>query len=314
MMWKDDELEHVACDLCGATDAVPVIVRPDKMQVVKCARCGLVFLNPRPKPHLIPRLYQRDYFSKSEGSATDCGYEDYLSNDHRLAMRRQAKYRMNAIRQLVREVPKRSLEVGCATGEFCGELVSHGSIPTGIDLSDFAISEARKRFPTIDFREGEMESLSDEEKFDTVYAFELIEHVLSPMRFFDMAGRLLAPGGYLIFTTPNVNCSLYVGEESGWLGYVSSFEHLYFLSPEIMAEYCRRTEFSVVQWMTTGSGLPMKPDVGRSFVRNTLRRTGLLSAARAVRDSIRDVITEPGLGYLPGGYGHNLLIVCRKST
>jgi SAM-dependent methyltransferase len=311
MTWAPDDLENVACDLCGGNKTDPIVIRPDGMHVVRCRDCALVFLSPRPKAPLIPRLYQRDYFFK-DGAANACGYTDYVGEDNRLGMRVQSQQRLDAIADMTRPLPHRCLEVGCATGEFCQTLLEQGAVPTGIDLSDFAIKEARSRYPGIDFRNGDIESVEFDGQFDAIFAFELIEHVLSPRRFFQAARRLLRPGGLLVFSTPNVNCAQDVGP-SRWLGYVSSFEHLYFLSPETMSEYCRQTGFMVTQWMTAGGGLPPKPQPVRGLVRNTLRRTGLLSLARTARNAFRDAVSTGKHAYQPGGRYHNLLFACKKA-
>lgn len=58
MDWQAAELESVPCDLCGATQAPRVYLRPDGLQVVLCAECGLCYLNPRPSPELVRHLLQ----------------------------------------------------------------------------------------------------------------------------------------------------------------------------------------------------------------------------------------------------------------
>lgn len=43
MCWGREELVAVACDLCGGREVTPYYVRPDGLEVVLCAACGLAF-------------------------------------------------------------------------------------------------------------------------------------------------------------------------------------------------------------------------------------------------------------------------------
>ena len=57
------------CTLCGVEDADPVAVGadfeyrtcPDEFLAVRCRRCGLVYLNPRPADAEARRIYPDDY-------------------------------------------------------------------------------------------------------------------------------------------------------------------------------------------------------------------------------------------------------------
>ena len=54
-----------------------------------------------------------------------------------------------------------------------------------------------------DIRHGDAESFDLGERFDVVFAGELIEHLSNPGRFLACARRHLAAGGRLLLTTPN---------------------------------------------------------------------------------------------------------------
>src|SRR3954469_22163892 len=103
--------------------------------------------------------------------------------------------RMRALQPFFDPAEKRCLEVGCATGEFANALALAGARTTAVDLSEFAIAEAQRRYPTIDFRAGGIEAVAGEPPFEAIFAFELLEHVVSPGRFFSGAASLLVPGG-----------------------------------------------------------------------------------------------------------------------
>ena len=62
-------LSHVACCVCGAEDCVPVGIgedfeyrtSPDTFIAMRCRSCGLIYLDPRPAPTELPRIYPPNY-------------------------------------------------------------------------------------------------------------------------------------------------------------------------------------------------------------------------------------------------------------
>jgi len=103
------------------------------------------------------------------------------------------------------------LDVGCFVGTelFMLPKVSGGSY-FGIDVSFDAIAYANKmaekrgenqiKFQAVDANKPLPFEVN---KFDVVYALELVEHLHDPGKFFDQVFRVLKPGGRLIISTPN---------------------------------------------------------------------------------------------------------------
>src|SRR5688500_8773612 len=62
-------LAYPHCCLCGVADAVPLAVgeefdsrtRRDTFMPMRCRRCGLIFLNPRPTRDELARIYPPSY-------------------------------------------------------------------------------------------------------------------------------------------------------------------------------------------------------------------------------------------------------------
>jgi 2-polyprenyl-3-methyl-5-hydroxy-6-metoxy-1,4-benzoquinol methylase len=311
LLWRSHELESIACDFCNSSASRKLIVRPDGMQVVECASCELAYLNPRPKPELLPRFYERDYFVNKEGNSS-FGYVDYLSSKSRRARVSDSESKLRLLEEFWKPQGSHCLEVGCATGEYCYILSRHGAQPVGLDLSEFAILEARKTYPQLDFRTGGIESISNPSAFDAVFAFELIEHVTSPSRFFQCVRSILKPNGIFVLTTPNLACGKHVGL-SRWIGFNTSFEHLYFFSRKTLAQLGTQQGFEVVQWFT-GCGPGVDPEFrelsAKDRIRSTLRSVGLLGAAQKVKEILLQKKAPPT--YSQGGTEHNLLMVLRK--
>jgi 2-polyprenyl-3-methyl-5-hydroxy-6-metoxy-1,4-benzoquinol methylase len=100
---------------------------------------------------------------------------------------------------------KRVLDAGCGVGWGSALMVQAGaSNVVGIDLSEDAIADCRKRVPDAEFRVGDLQNLpvSDAE-FDVVVCFEALEHTADTALTLDELARALAPDGLLFVSSPN---------------------------------------------------------------------------------------------------------------
>lgn len=310
MDWNTEDLESVPCDCCGGGDNRPVIVRPDGMTVVACVRCGLCFLNPRPRADRLTAIYEGGYFAH----ATDhegVGYADYCGEGAQEVLLGYSRARLDVLSDVVRLDGAACLEVGCATGEFCCALRDHGARPAGIDLCGDAIALAKTRYPEIDFRCGTIEGLPSTDMFDIVFAYDVIEHLVSPQRFIREAARRVRPGGHVVIATPNYGCAQAIGVDR-WSGFQTSFEHLYFLDSKSLGQYADRAGLSVARWFTGGgdglaSGEALPPRFQR--LKRVLGSVRLLSFARKTHAA---VVHQRGT-YVRGGTNHRVLMVMKRN-
>jgi 2-polyprenyl-3-methyl-5-hydroxy-6-metoxy-1,4-benzoquinol methylase len=230
-----EELEEVPCDFCGSRGISYEFIRADGMNVVECAVCGLAYLNPRPRPELISRFYEKDYFT---GESVDRG-----EGGLRLNLDMSSSESVERSEDIPRAIgiineqfgglqDKDVLEIGCATGELLSEMKKAGARTKGLEISDFAADIARKR--GLDVTTGTIEDCAADypNRFDIVMAFEVIEHVLSPTLFLKNCAEIVRPGGLLMLSTPNYACAKRFGKD--WLGFKTSFEHIYFFSLNLL--------------------------------------------------------------------------------
>lgn len=312
MVANSSDLEFVTCDLCGSAKTQAVVTRPDGLPVVECVNCGLGYLNPRPSRNTISKLYDGEYFSKAKqnGNANRYGFGDYLGNFNQILLRKAAEARLRLCSRYVDVRNKACMEVGCATGEFCEVLRSHGARVVGLDLSSEAITQARLRYPLIDFEEGDLSAIQAEELWDLIFAFEVIEHVESPAHFLGGMASHLKPGGRLILTTPNYNCGRRVGVDR-WDGFQSSLEHLYFFNSQSVKQYAAKVGLTTEASLTgNGDGIHVEPGFDRKEpIRKVLRGVGVLEFVRRHRARAQQ---DPDIEYSERDDFHSLFVVLAK--
>jgi SAM-dependent methyltransferase len=94
------------------------------------------------------------------------------------------------------------LDVGCGPGYVSAAAAERGAAPVGLDFSAEMIAIARKKFPGIEFRQGDAQNLPfAEATFDRVVANFALLHLSNPERAMSEAARVLKTGGRFAFTT-----------------------------------------------------------------------------------------------------------------
>ena len=102
---------------------------------------------------------------------------------------------------------KRVLDVGCDTG-YLGEVLSAlGNKVWGFEISEETAALARERL--IDCAVGDLEKTDlaevfEPHSFDIVVFGDVLEHLRDPLSVLRSSRRLLAPGGSVLVSTPNV--------------------------------------------------------------------------------------------------------------
>lgn len=102
------------------------------------------------------------------------------------------------------------LEVGCGEGRGVETLLPLAESYLGIDKIEAVIESLKLRFPEVDFRQAVIPPLSglEDNSFDTVVSFQVIEHIQNDRLFLEEIYRVLKPGGKAIISTPNINYTL----------------------------------------------------------------------------------------------------------
>lgn len=98
---------------------------------------------------------------------------------------------------------KKVLEIGCGIGAFARILFERGFDVEATDISAYILKKAKKNQPNIDFKVLDIEKNTlSENKFDYIFALEVMEHLKNPIKALKNSKKMLKRGGTLVFSTP----------------------------------------------------------------------------------------------------------------
>jgi len=154
----------------------------------------------------------------------------------------------------------RVLDVGCGTGMWLAAL-GNGWEKYGVEVSEKAASIAL-RFAKAEIYCGPIETYEAEENcFDLITAFALIEHLSEPRSFLEWAYKHLKAGGLLVLMTGDRESKTARAMGEKWPLYHSD-EHVSFFSARSLTQLVEDAGFTVVRkewrfmYMPWGMGSP----------------------------------------------------------
>lgn len=198
------ELVPATCAVCGTADAEPVGVgedfeyrtSPDTFLAVRCRRCGLVYLDPRPATSELARIYPDTYH------AFDFSAERY-GLVYRVRRRLEARRILSVAGDLSADASV--LDIGCGDGFHLGLLREFGPPGwrlAGVDLDRRAADAAAGQGLAVHV--GDVRSLDlAAGTVDLALMIQTIEHVEDPAGVLEATLRLLRPGGRVMIVTDN---------------------------------------------------------------------------------------------------------------
>ena len=156
----------------------------------------------------------------------------------------------------------RCLDLGCGGGILSESLARAGAHVVGIDPSRESLKAARAHASRegleIEYRHGFAEDLRERERYDVVFAVDVLEHVNDLGATLDAAARALKPGGAFGFLTHNATLEAF--EEIVWRWeYVQrtsargAHDFHRFITPKdltrlLRARGCRVTDVAGIRW------------------------------------------------------------------
>jgi SAM-dependent methyltransferase len=223
-------VESVACAVCGADD--PRLLfwagdrlsgKPGRFRLVRCRRCGLVYLSPRPTARALADWY----FDGYEPHRPPAPFRPVRRGALRRWLARAAVWwytrglgfdpgEVRATLDRLDELPPlfafafvparragRALDVGCGTGSQMDAARRLGWQVYGVEPSPAAAETARRTLGLCVVT-GTLEAAAyPDEHFDVVSLSHVLEHLPDPVGTLVEVARVLRPGGLCLLAVPN---------------------------------------------------------------------------------------------------------------
>ena len=240
----------VPCAVCDGTRFIPVYpstirdtadqpasyysssrARVGHLDIVRCAGCGLLMTNPRDDDQTLACVYR---------TLRDATYD---GEDR--ARRRTGRALLTLVERY--QAPRRRLlDVGCGTGWFVGVAADAGWTATGLEVSRWAVGQARQRCPGATILSGRLEDADlPRASFDVVTLWNVLEHMSSPGEALARVRAWLAPTGHLFLALPNADS--FTARRMGHAWVLLLREHLWYFDPSTIARLLRRWGFEPVE-------------------------------------------------------------------
>jgi len=238
-MREASKTEYIACPLCQSSDYRNILTKFE-MNIVKCKKCGLIYVNPILQELELSKRYTRSFF-----------FNEYLP----IFKANSTHYDLNVIRshfflylQLLTKYltsEKRLLDVGCGAGFFIKASEEIGWEVEGVEISTIA-SEYAQNIVKVKVHKGKLEELNfPAEEFDLVVLMETIEHLTNPLNTLMEINRILKEEGILIISAPDYNSLSRLFLRKNW-AVLSPAEHLSFFTQKTLLHILQKANFCVL--------------------------------------------------------------------
>jgi len=248
---KPLKLTSVRCCICNADDAQPIgagkdyeyRTSSDVFSAMRCASCGLVYLNPRPDVSEFEFIYPPNYHAF-----------DFSERDFGVVYKIRSRLEAKRLLSLCKDLPTdaRILDVGCGDGFHLRLLKRYGKKSwtlEGVDVDKRAVGMAEES--GLKIHAGSIEELRlSENSYDLTFMIQTIEHLEKPFESLTAIKKVLKPRGKLVIVTDNTDAlDFKIFKRRYWGGYHFP-RHWNLFNKNSLAKLAAKAGFEIVEVKT----------------------------------------------------------------
>ncbi len=228
------DLEAAPCRICGDTRLKPLFrVEGVESPIFACRACELGRFHPMLGSKEIRGLYPQGYYGEPGTK-----FRPLIERAVRAVAARHISF-------LSRGLPEGAsiLDVGCGRGVLFAPLADRGFRVSGVEMNEDAIRGCDPR-AEVRIAERLSEAGFEDESFDLVVIWHVLEHMSDPFDTIDECRRILKPGGRLIIAVPNFSSAQARLSGPHWF-HLDLPRHLYHFPLEALQRLVEQAGFSV---------------------------------------------------------------------
>lgn len=217
------------------------VERTEKWNMYRCCKCGLYYVDYFYDNKM---NYDGDYFFKEYEEQYGKTYEDDRDN-----IRRIAEERLRVIKKYVKS--GKLLDFGSGLGFFAEYASENGFSPFCLDISDYAVSYIKEKLRINAFKADQSYLEKNDDKFDVITAFYVIEHLTDFEKTIFMFANHLNKNGVLALSTPN---AVGISVKRKFEQYIKKHpeDHCYIFSPGLLRKLLIKRGFKNIRIRITG--------------------------------------------------------------
>lgn len=282
-----------------------VLCKKDSFEIIDCADCSFVHLNPIPRENELKEFYEKQYYKEKRDKLKipkkvvkeKLWYEKVVWKD-----------RLDVFDENVRKYPKRLLDVGCGYGHFLKFMKENAWKVTGVEPSPVACKYAKSlNLEVFNMTIKEFKSqFKKQHFFDAINLDSVLEHLPNPKEVLEISKDLLKNNGVIHVTVPNdfnlfqLQANKVVSKPSWWIAIP---DHINYFNFETLEKLLEKGGFEIIL-RTTSFPMELFLLMGDDYVRNDQigslchqKRMNLeLNLPNSVRRKLYQKLASLGLG------------------
>ncbi len=250
--------EYIKCNQCNSDETKDFFSiysgtfgESQEYWVVRCKKCGLAYLNPRPAEQKILDMYKNRYYDLINRPDISGNGKVHFSQSHLTWQ----KFLLDRIERYA--LKGRICDIGCGYGSFLDLARTQGWETCGIELSHQFAGYSRDVLG-VNLFEGTLRECSFSSSFfDAINSNNVIEHYVDPYHELLEINRVLKSNGILQILTPNLNgltarASRFYLKLKGKRGTEEDglLQHLYSFSTDTLIKMLKKAGFEIVEVST----------------------------------------------------------------